>query len=443
MLWCRKTSQHFILNLFLKNGIKKVETSLKSCIISLPKQNIYKGLLYTMNITTNLLNLQAIIIDNFIENENSITFFASTKPSKQICPHCGQFASRIHGYRTQMFKDLSWREKFVYVSLKKRRYICSCGKTFFENYPFLPKYHRATSRFFAAIINKLHTTNNQKVIAKEYNISSNTVARILKLVSPTPAPDALPEILAIDEFKGNTNGEKYHCILTDPKAHKLIDILPDRKKTNLISYFKAFKNRDKVKFFVMDMTGNYKDIAWLFPNAKIIVDKFHWIRQIYWALDRVRKRIQKQFHEEKRKYFKTNRKLLLKRYDDLDPQGKEEVSVMVRQHDDLYRAWLLKEYSFKIKEATTKEEAEKSLFDWIMLAEQAEIPEFKTCLTAYHNWSRAIINSIVYGYSNGYTEGTNNLIKVIKRNAYGYHKFENLRKRIFLVAKQNPTQAVA
>ena len=60
-----------------------------------------------MNITTNLLNLQAIIIDNFTENENSITFFASTKPSKQICLHCGQFTSRIHGYRTQVFKDFS------------------------------------------------------------------------------------------------------------------------------------------------------------------------------------------------------------------------------------------------------------------------------------------------------------------------------------------------
>ncbi len=50
---------------------------------------------------------------------------------------------------------------------------------------------------------------------------------------------------------------------------------------------------------------------------------------------------------------------------------------MIRQHDDLYRAWLLKKYSFKIREATTKEDAKKALFDWIMLAEQAKILELK------------------------------------------------------------------
>jgi transposase len=74
-----------------------------------------------MNITTNLLNLQALIINNFKESENNITFFVSTLPSPQICPHCGKSTSRIHGYRNQIFKDLSIREKFVSISLKKRR----------------------------------------------------------------------------------------------------------------------------------------------------------------------------------------------------------------------------------------------------------------------------------------------------------------------------------
>ena len=397
-------------------------------------------MLYTMNITTNLLNLQALIVNNFKESQNNITFFVSTNPSPQICPHCGQTTSRIHGYRHQVFKDLSIREKFVFISLKKRRYLCSCGKTFFENYPFLPKYYRATSRFFAAIINKLYSNRSLKSIAKDYNVSSNVVSRMFKLISPTPSPTSLPETLSIDEFKGNTDGEKYNCILTDPKHHKIVDVLPNRKKTNLIDYFKQYKNRENVKFFIMDMTGNYRDIAWLFPNAKIIADKFHWIRQIHWALDKVRKNAQKEFYDTKRKYFKSNRKLLFKRYSELKDEQKQEVSVMLWQSEKLYKAWLLKEASFKFREAKTQEEAERELHNWLIWAESTEMEEFKACTTAFHNWSREIINSIVYGYSNGYTEGTNNLIKVIKRNAYGYHKFENLRKRIFLVSSENPHQ---
>ena len=87
-----------------------------------------------------------------------------------------------------------------------------------------------------------------------------------------------------------------------------------------------------------------------------------------------------------------------------------------------------------------EEEAERELHNWLIWAESTEMEEFKACTTAFHNWSREIINSIVYGYNNGYTEGTNNVIKVIKRNAYGYHKFENLRKRIFLVSSENSHQ---
>ena len=58
--------------------------------------------------------------------------------------------------------------------------------------------------------------------------------------------------------------------------------------------------------------------------------------------------------------------------------------------------------------------------------------EFTDSVTAFHRWSKSIINSVVYGYSNGFTEGINNKIKVLKRNAYGFHNFTTFRKRILL-----------
>lgn len=56
----------------------------------------------------------------------------------------------------------------------------------------------------------------------------------------------------------------------------------------------------------MDMTNNYKEISWLFPSAEIVVDRCHYVRQVYFALDAVRKRIQKQFPDNKRLHFKRN-----------------------------------------------------------------------------------------------------------------------------------------
>lgn len=48
------------------------------------------------------------------------------------------------------------------------------------------------------------------------------------------------------------------------------------------------------------------------------------------------------------------------------------------------------------------------------------------------NWTKYILNSFDCPYTNGFTEGSNNAIKVIKRNAFGYRNFENFRNRIFV-----------
>ena len=93
---------------------------------------------------------------------------------------------------------------------------------------------------------------------------------------------ALPTAIGIDEFKGNTNGEKYRCIITDPEKGEIFDILPNRNKSYLIDYFKQFSNRNELKIFSMDMTNNYRSLSFLFPNAIVVADKFHYIRPVYW-----------------------------------------------------------------------------------------------------------------------------------------------------------------
>ena len=67
-----------------------------------------------------------------------------------------------------------------------------------------------------------------------------------------------------------------------------------------------------------------------------------------------------------------------------------------------------------------------------MVAYSSELKEFDACLTMLRNWSTYILNAFDCKYTNGYTEVTNNAIKVIKRNAFGFRNFNNFRNRIFL-----------
>jgi len=78
-------------------------------------------------------------------------------------------------------------------------------------------------------------------------------------------------------------------------------------------------------------------------------------------------------------------------------------------------------------------EAKKQLAKWYMLVYGYKLPEFDNCFRAFNNWQKEILNSFDVPYTNGYTEGVNNKIKVIKRNAFGMKNFERFRNRILHV----------
>lgn len=105
---------------------------------------------------------------------------------------------------------------------------------------------------------------------------------------------------------------------------------------------------------------------------------------------------------------------------------------MLSQSQDLTIAYYLKELFYDFMKANNRQEATKRLKKFIPSAQASELKEFQSCLTMLANWSTYILNAFDRPYTNGYTEGTNNKIKVIKRNAFGYRNFSNFRNQIFL-----------
>lgn len=394
------------------------------------------------NYITQLLDLEGFVIEKVEKNENEIHLYLSKNRTEHECPKCGAITDRIHDYRMQKVKDIPIQGKHVIWYYRKRRYRCSCcGKRFYERNYLLPKRHRITNRTAIFCLKEMEKRISLKDISKQIGVSSSTVYRWLHLV-PCSASKELPAVLSIDEFKGNTGSEKFQCILTAPEDKSIVDILPSRKATELISYFNKIKGRDNVKYFVMDMNKTYLEIAkvW-FPNAKIIIDRFHFVRYCTWAFENVRKRVQKRLYSYDRKYFKRSRKLLLSRKSLLSGENKDAVSVMLSYSADLQSAYYLKEAFYEFIDQNTSIDAKEKLKEFIFKAETLNLPEFKPCITMLKNWSEYILNSFDYPYSNGFTEGINNTIKVLKRIGFGYRNFENFRARIMLIA--NAKRAIA
>ena len=383
------------------------------------------------NYIKDLLDLEDVIITKTVHADKYVKFFLDTKPKPHICPICGNSTAKIHDYRWQTIKDLPFQLKNCYLVLHKRRYVCSCGKKFYEAYEFLPRYLHRTKRLTWKIADLLRETTSLKSVAKTSNVSVATVCRILDSIHYSCPP--FKEAVSIDEFKGNARTGKYQCILVNPKNHSIMDILPDRTQSHLTDYFRQIdrSQRLRVKYFVCDMWQPYVDLAHtFFPNAKVCIDKYHFIRQVTWAMENVRKRLQKTMTVTMRKYYKRSHKLLLTRYHKLKEENKKVCDLMLLYNDDLRLAHWLKERFYDLCQDTKYSRQRKDFYDWIKIAESSGLKEFEKCANTYRRWSKEILNAFKYGITNGTTEGFNNKIKVLKRISYGIRSFERFRTRI-------------
>ena len=382
------------------------------------------------NDTAKLLGLEDVIVKNVYEDNDARHIEIELPRKVHACPCCGWETDRIHDYRVQKVKDLDAFGMPAVLHLRKRRYLCdSCGKRFYEENPFLPRYYRRTSRVIAHIIHTFRRSVSASHIAEENGISITTALRYFDLVEYSACE--LPEVLSMDEFKGDAGGEKYQTILTDAKGRQILDILPNRKEADLIRYFCRFKNKRAVKYVVIDMNKHFRDVAkTCFPRATIVIDRYHVTRQVIWAMERVRKAVQKSLSPEWRKHFKRSRYLLNKSPSKMTEEEHEKVRTILSYSARLERAYHLKNEFLLIMHSSSSEDAKEDLSDWIYRAEKSSLPEFRECTKAFHNWSAYILNAFDVPYTNGFTEGCNNKTKVLKRACYGVRNFSRFRNRI-------------
>ncbi len=381
-----------------------------------------------MNYTTEILNLEDVIITDVKNFANQLHIYLELPRTAHVCPCCGAQTDRIHDYREQVIKDVPLGRPTL-LHLRKRRYRCSCGKRFFESNSFLPRYYRVTNRLVASIIVAFAKRISPKDIGCQYNVSGVTAMRYFQCVNHTVKE--LPEVLSLDEFKGNSGGEKYNSIIADPENKKVIDILPDRYENNLIQYFSQFNSKKNVKYFVCDMNPHFRQVAKIcFPHATVVADKYHVIRQAYWAMERVRKVEQNKLSKRFRKYFKKSRNLLMKPMNKLTDDEMSRLAFMFETAPRLADAYRLKNEFLVVIRSKSSAEGRKRLADWLMAVDIMDLPEFQDCTKAYHNWFNEIVNSMDVPWTNGFIEGCNNKTKALKRVCFGMQNFRNFRNRI-------------
>ena len=392
-----------------------------------------------MNNNINLPGFEGLTIKKTSEVDGTYHIHTEMERKPHICPDCESITDRVHDYRSQKIQHTKIFSRNTVIFYRKRRYICGCGKRFYERNPFVERYQRQSNEFKKALGVELIHGKNFKDVAARFNTSPTTVMRRFDEIGTQYLKETqeLPAVIAIDEYKGDAGGKTYQTIIADPINRRPLEILPDRRKKTVKEYLR--QHGGKVEMVVMDMSPSFKAaVDQALGKPIVIADRFHFCRYIYWALERVRRNVQKEFNDYDRKKCKRMKHVFNKRYDNLTEKQHWYLERYLNLSDYLHTAYRLKEaYCAWFDEAKTLGTSNLSaikdgLYEFYNKVEASGVEEFQKAIQTFKNWQKEIMNSFAFNLHNGFVEGTNNQTKVIKRNAFGFRRFDRFRLKILL-----------
>ena len=409
----------------------------------------------------NLLNIEdknINILSNSIISKNIngkttkiIEGLLTYKPD--FCPICGTINESSNDIIKWGFKK-NCKVKIPKISncnslliLSKQRFYCKhCNNTFTASTSLVDKFKNISNNSNLQIRLKLMKKISEKDIADDVNVSTSSVNRVLNYISSNTIlkHEHLPSSMNFDEFKAtkDTSG-KMAFIIVNNNSGNVFDILDSRKSNDLFKYFCRYqkKDRDYVKFISTDFYSGYINLSErLFKNAKIVIDRFHIVTQAYNALNITRVKL---CHKSNPNYnkFKHYWKLIVKNELDLSNEKfyssyfkkyisqKEIVTYLINTDSTLKATYEC--YQGIINSIKNKDF--NKFKNIIHHPNRLICDKMKQALKLYRQYEKYIHNSFTYEINNGVIEGTNNLIKCIKRIAFGYKKFKHLTTRVLLI----------
>ncbi|WP_233748878.1 ISL3 family transposase [Leptodesmis sichuanensis] len=219
--------------------------------------------------------------------------------------------------------------------------------------------------------------------------------------------------------KGHQN---FATVIGDVEAGKLIEVIDSHQQEDIIETLKQqpIEVRAKVEEVSVDMWGGFpKVVKKVFPNAVVVIDRFHVMKLVNEELNKIRR--QSGVSDRGSKF------ILLKNGKDLTAEEKTKLEEILKRSKRLGKAYEWKEEFRAIYEQPlTVEEGKRQIQGWL---DQARVV-YSEASTTIRNHLDGISNYFRNRTTSGAMEGINNRIKLIKRQAYGFVNFNNFRERL-------------
>jgi transposase len=335
-------------------------------------------------------------------------------------------------------RDLSCGDTRVSLDVEVRRIACGrCGAVKQERLEFLADNPFYTKRF-AFYVGRRCRASPIKDIAEELHLDWHTVKDLEKQYMReqlrrlgTPGP----RVIGVDEVSIKKR-HVYRIVVSDLlRARPIWFGGQDRSEASLDEFFAWLgpQKSARIRLAVMDMWKPFRASTTRHaPQASILFDKFHVLRHLGEALDKVRKSEYARLTGRDRRFIKGQKYTLLAHRENLTLDGRRALKTLLAANKRLNTAYVLKESFGQLWDYQREGWARRFFENWRAALKWQRLPSYvKFAAMIERHWDGIAAycrpgNKVALGF----VEGLNNKIRVIQRRAYGLRDEEYLRLKI-------------
>ena len=387
-----------------------------------------------------LLDLPAVAVTGVTVTKSTVEIACSLTGVETLCPLCGVLCTRVNDRTTRRLRDLSISSRAVYLVVSVRQFRCStCGSCPTERLPFADankSYTHRQARYVFAWCRKQAYAEVGAVVGMHAKTVERLVLDQCRHAEQLPARHAQLRRLGIDEQSHRKGKKHFICVLTNLDTGTVVDLLPDRKKETLLAYFQGLGPAfcQQLTAVSCDLWAPYLAVAAAcFPQATLVLDRFHVVQLLNHGLDRFRQRLRREAPEEA--VYKPLKWLLFKQYHRLSDTEIDTLQAAFAVEPALETTYWLREAFHHILDRPQPVAAAIAQLDaWVERIHTQGIPHFDAFIRTLQRHKNQIANYVEENLSNAVTEGLNNLVRSIRRCAFGMPNFQHLRLRVMAIS---------
>jgi len=372
---------------------------------------------------------------NFVEGR--IVFVIEQRPETLCCAACGSEEVIRQGSVVRSFRALPIGSRPVMLeACIPRLECCECSVIRQAAIRFAEP-RRTYTKSFERYVLELSRSMTILAVAKHLNVSWDVVKDIQKRnLNKHFAKPKLKHLkhLAIDEI-AVSKGHRYLTVVLDLESGAVVFVGDGKGADALLPFWKRLRaSHAKIEAVAIDMSPAYIDaVTTHLPTAALVFDRFHVMKLYNEKLSQLRRDLQREATDgPMKKAIKGTRWLLVKNPENLDPTRNEQqrLAEILKLNEPLALAYYLKEDLREVWEQVDEEAAERHLMDWILRAEISGVAMLVKFAKTLRFHAQGILAWYDYPISTGPLEGTNNKIKTMKRQAYGFRDHEFFKLKI-------------